>query len=360
MPSLLAPIEGTPYGDGNVPGDLSITAAGLQHVRKHNLSASASPGVGDDTADGYEVGSLWTDTTADKAYLCLDATAGAAVWTELTAVTTPAGTGTEIQYRNGSAFGAVTGSSWNATTLSLPQSLVASNLYVGNALTSATPTAGYLKATSGSGTNVAGANLYLDAGQGTGSATGGSVIIRTAPAGTSGTALAALVDRVTVTSAGYVGINGAPVYFPLEIHGSTAQVLLSSATSGVAEIAFSNNPSYGSAAAAKRGLLAFGTQTGSERYFSISALNAAAGLAEVLRIRGSGTIGINTTAPDKALEINSATGDCLRLAYNDANGSATYYTDFTVSPAGNLTITPSGGIALLPTKPSASAPKLLH
>jgi hypothetical protein len=54
-------------------------------------------------------------------------------------------------------------------------------------------------------------------------------------------------------------------------------------------------------------------------------------------------VGVGTTAPDRQVEINSATGDCLRLTYNDANGSATYYTDFTVSAAGNLTITPSGG-----------------
>ena len=120
MPSLLAPIESTPYIGGNVPGDLSVTASGLQHVRKHNLAATTAPGVGDDTADGYEVGSLWTDTTADKAYLCLDATEGAAVWTELTAVTLPAGTGTEIQYRSSAtAFGAVTGSSWDGSTLTL-------------------------------------------------------------------------------------------------------------------------------------------------------------------------------------------------------------------------------------------------
>ena len=55
------------------------------------------------------------------------------------------------------------------------------------------------------------------------------------------------------------------------------------------------------------------------------------------------TVGINTTAADKALEVNSATGACLRLTYNDNNGSAAFYSDFSVSAAGDLTITPSGG-----------------
>lgn len=56
-----------------------------------------------------------------------------------------------------------------------------------------------------------------------------------------------------------------------------------------------------------------------------------------------GNVGIGTTAPGKALEINSATGDNLRLTYNDSNGSAANYADFSMSSGGNLTIAPSGG-----------------
>jgi len=54
-------------------------------------------------------------------------------------------------------------------------------------------------------------------------------------------------------------------------------------------------------------------------------------------------VGISTSAPDKALEINSTTGDCLRLTYNDADGTASNYTDLTVSSIGDLIINPSGG-----------------
>ena len=65
---------------------------------------------------------------------------------------------------------------------------------------------------------------------------------------------------------------------------------------------------------------------------------------EPLAINSLGnSVGIGTTAPDKALEINSATGANLRLTYNDSSGSAANYADFSMSSGGNLTIAPSGG-----------------
>lgn len=58
--------------------------AGATTVIKSNTAATAAPGATDDSAAGYAVGSVWIDTTNDKAYVCLDATATAAVWTEIT------------------------------------------------------------------------------------------------------------------------------------------------------------------------------------------------------------------------------------------------------------------------------------
>lgn len=66
--------------------------------------------------------------------------------------------------------------------------------------------------------------------------------------------------------------------------------------------------------------------------------------AEVVRFLANGNVGIKTTAPDKQLEINSATGNCLRLTYNDADGNAVNYTDLTVDSSGNLTVNASGGL----------------
>lgn len=72
-------------------------------------------------------------------------------------------------------------------------------------------------------------------------------------------------------------------------------------------------------------------------------------LEAVLKVEAStDDVGIVTTAPDAALEINDAAGDNLRLTYNDNNGSATTYADFTLSSAGDLTIDPSGTQIITP------------
>ncbi|HML23525.1 MAG TPA: hypothetical protein PKD09_17850 [Aggregatilinea sp.] len=78
--------------------DVSEPSAGQASVTLtlplDNLSATSAPTAGDDSGDGYSVGSRWVDTAVDKAYVCLDATLGGAVWKEITAtaVTTNAAT----------------------------------------------------------------------------------------------------------------------------------------------------------------------------------------------------------------------------------------------------------------------------
>ena len=69
--------------NGSYPRAASGETTGLQW-QLNNLAASAAPTVNEDSGDGYSVGSRWIDTTADKEYVCLDATVGAAVWTETT------------------------------------------------------------------------------------------------------------------------------------------------------------------------------------------------------------------------------------------------------------------------------------
>lgn len=51
---------------------------------KFNLSAAVVPTSTDDSTTGYSIASRWFDTTADKEYVCLDATASSAVWKETT------------------------------------------------------------------------------------------------------------------------------------------------------------------------------------------------------------------------------------------------------------------------------------
>jgi hypothetical protein len=59
--------------------------AGTWSVIKDNWAAGAGPTVNDDDVGGYAIGSYWIDTTNDEAYVCSDATTGAAVWKQTTA-----------------------------------------------------------------------------------------------------------------------------------------------------------------------------------------------------------------------------------------------------------------------------------
>ncbi|MBX6333942.1 hypothetical protein IRY61_01210 [Candidatus Saccharibacteria bacterium] len=78
------------------------------------------------------------------------------------------------------------------------------HVVIGNGVTHSVPVDFLLQGTSGSGTNVAGADVYIAGGQGTGNADGGSILFQTSVAGTSGSTLNALA-----TVLGISGANGA-------------------------------------------------------------------------------------------------------------------------------------------------------
>lgn len=68
-------------------GTTARTSLGLGNITNilNKLDATAAPvAATDDITLGYTVGSRWFDVTADKEYVCLDNTDGAAVWTETT------------------------------------------------------------------------------------------------------------------------------------------------------------------------------------------------------------------------------------------------------------------------------------
>ena len=98
MPDIedLTAIAGSAVADGDLlhliditaadvdPKDKQLTAAGLRDAYLktglRNVAATTAPGVSNDDTEGYQVGSFWFDVTGDLAYVCLDATTGAAVW----------------------------------------------------------------------------------------------------------------------------------------------------------------------------------------------------------------------------------------------------------------------------------------
>lgn len=50
---------------------------------RHNWFASTDPDVTDDEDSGYDIGSFWCNNTTPEAFVCVDASAGAAVWQSL-------------------------------------------------------------------------------------------------------------------------------------------------------------------------------------------------------------------------------------------------------------------------------------
>ena len=88
------------------------------------------------------------------------------------------------------------------------------------------------------------------------------------------------------------------------------------------------------------------THTGTSTNVGLYA-TASGGSNNYAGIFAAGNVGIGTTAPDRPLEVNSATGLGARLTYNDADGSAVNYTDLQVGSSGQFNISPSGFIANL-------------
>lgn len=64
------------------PGSTSMT---FERVNwgKNNLAAGAAPTANDDADDGYRVGSVWINLSSDTAYICVDSTVAAAVWSQM-------------------------------------------------------------------------------------------------------------------------------------------------------------------------------------------------------------------------------------------------------------------------------------
>jgi hypothetical protein len=78
---------------------------------------------------------------------------------------------------------------------------------IGNGDTAASPANAVLRATNGSGTDIAGGTLNISGGRGTGAGAGGAIVFNTAATGSAGSSLNAVSERVRVTADGNVGIG---------------------------------------------------------------------------------------------------------------------------------------------------------
>lgn len=63
---------------------LNYVESNYEKKRQNNLDATSDPGANDDSSAGYEVLSRWVNTSTGELWVCLDATAGSAVWDKST------------------------------------------------------------------------------------------------------------------------------------------------------------------------------------------------------------------------------------------------------------------------------------
>ena len=92
-----------------------------------------------------------------------------------------------------------------------------SNGFFGNGVTNASPSGFTLNTTGGSGTNIAGGALTLAGGKGTGNAAGGAIVFSTSDAGSSGTTLQTLSEKMRISADGFVGIGTNSPAFGLDV-----------------------------------------------------------------------------------------------------------------------------------------------
>ena len=64
------------------PHSVTKSQIGLGEVLniKHKIDAIKAPTASNDSSENYSVGSIWSDVTNDKTYICIDSTASGAIW----------------------------------------------------------------------------------------------------------------------------------------------------------------------------------------------------------------------------------------------------------------------------------------
>ena len=84
--TLTTPLGTASGGTGATSASGARSNLGIDAIAtcKSNLAATVAPTINDDAGDGYAVGSFWLGTVLGAAYICLDATVGAAAWSKIT------------------------------------------------------------------------------------------------------------------------------------------------------------------------------------------------------------------------------------------------------------------------------------
>lgn len=215
-------------------------------------------------------------------------------------------------------------------------------LFVGNAISSSSPTTGNISGTLGSGTNIAGGDLRINGGQSTGSGAGGSIIFRTSAAGASGSSSNGATERMRITSAGQVLINQTSSIAVGTTQGQFQQSGTDSNTSNMSLVRWSADGSSPYITLGKSRGATVGTQTIVSNGDRLGGINFAGSDGTDLD-QGAAVI---ESAVDGVPATNSVPS---RLSFYTTAGSATSVTErMRITSAGEVGIgrTPSSGYML--------------
>jgi hypothetical protein len=102
---------------------------------------------------------------------------------------------------------------------------------IGSGVTDNDPSSFTLQGTSGSGSNIAGASVFIAGGQSTGNATGGSVVLQASAAGGSGSGTNSLSNLATFAATG-LSIGNSSINTAVNIQSGTGNINLSTGSTG--------------------------------------------------------------------------------------------------------------------------------
>ena len=253
----------------------------------------------------------------------------------------------------------------NATLTANAQMVVGANnlgitdCYFGSGVTDPAPASTTINATGGSGTDIAGASITIAGGKPTGAGAGGDIIFKTAQAGTTGTTLRSLTERLRIASTGPATFTSSATATSFIPSGSTIPAngfYLPSANTPAISANSLDVMRFGVEASAVNYLLSTGRATGNG--VSLVSQGSDTNINFVFGAKGSGAVRFATAATSGTAYTEQARVSHTASAVNYVNltGAATGNGPV-LSPAGSdtnisLNITPKGTGSVLINGPS--------